>query len=212
VPRVIHSTAEDFLRKDGATPRTSAGLLDRQRPYVGRSPGQLAFVALSSYLILFIWMPLYPYMYDEGIVLTAAMRVAAGQVPHRDFYANYGPAQFYILAGLFKLFGESLLIERLYDLLIKALLVTSVYYIVRSYCRRSIAVCTCLITILWLIGINMLAGAAQIPVSLLNVIAPAFILPVFVRSVSTKRMFAAGAVVGLAELFRYECRGDSHLL
>jgi hypothetical protein len=29
---------------------------------------------------------------------------------------NYGPAQFYLLAGVFKAFGQSLLLERLYDI------------------------------------------------------------------------------------------------
>ena len=67
-----------------------------------------------------------PVVYDEGLMLTAAMRVAAGQIPHRDFYANYGPAQFYLLAGLFKLFGETILVERLYDIVLKALVVTAV--------------------------------------------------------------------------------------
>jgi hypothetical protein len=58
------------------------------------------FIFLLAYLILFFGMSLRPNVYDEGIVLTASMRVAAGQLPHRDFYAIYGPAQFYILAGL----------------------------------------------------------------------------------------------------------------
>ena len=78
-------------------------------------------VFLSSYLVLFSAMSLRPNVYDEGLVLTAAMRVALGQIPHRDFYTNYGPAQFYILAGLFNAFGTSILVERLFDLSIKAL-------------------------------------------------------------------------------------------
>jgi hypothetical protein len=49
------------------------------------------------------------------------MRVTAGQIPHRDFYAYYGPAPLYILAGLFRLFGESIFIERLLDLTYRAL-------------------------------------------------------------------------------------------
>ena len=63
-----------------------------------------------SFLLLFVGMYRRAGVYDEGLALTAAMRVAAGQIPHRDFYANYGPAEFYILAGLFKVFGQSLLI------------------------------------------------------------------------------------------------------
>ena len=86
----------------------------------------LAIVFLLSYLLLFLGMPRRPGMYDEGIVLTGAMRVVAGQVPYRDFYFIYGPAEIYILAGLFKLFGPSLLAERLFDLLIQGLVVTTV--------------------------------------------------------------------------------------
>jgi hypothetical protein len=161
-------------------------------------------VFLISYLTLFLEMSRRPYKYDEGIVLTAAMRVAAGQLPHRDFYAIYGPAQFYVLAGLFKSFGESLLVERLYDLFIKAFLVTSVYTIASIYSRRSVAACTAAATVCLLISVNNLAGTAQIPVSLLNIIASAVVLPAFLHGVSRKRMFAAGAVAGIATLFRYD--------
>ena len=73
-------------------------------------------VFVLSYLFLFLFMTRYPGWYDEGIIVTDAMRVASGQIPRRDFYVNYGPAQFYLLAGLFKAFGQSLLVERLYDI------------------------------------------------------------------------------------------------
>ncbi|MEA2399515.1 MAG: hypothetical protein QOK25_3071 [Thermoleophilaceae bacterium] len=47
--------------------------------------------------------------FDEGLVLQAARRVSQGQVPYRDFLWSYGPADPYLLAGLFKLLGVSLL-------------------------------------------------------------------------------------------------------
>jgi hypothetical protein len=191
------------LRTKGANLQNSKYLVDRQRETL---PGPLigiALVFLFSYLILFLGMSRHPIVYDEGLILTAAMRVAAGQIPHRDFYTNYGPAQFYLLAGLFKLFGESLLVERLFDLFLKALVVTSVYAIASCYSRRSIAVCTSIITVLWLFGLNG-SGSTIIPVSLLNLIGSALILPVFLRSVSIRRMFVAGAVAGVATLFRYD--------
>jgi hypothetical protein len=165
--------------------------------------GQLVLVFLVAYLLLFCGMSRRPGMYDEGIVLTGAMRVAAGQIPHRDFYFIYGPAEIYTLAGLFKAFGPSLLVERLFDLLIKALLVTSVYGIVASYCRRSIAVFVSIITVLWLFGMSEF-GLAITPVSLFNVVGSALLLPVFAGRVSTRRMLAAGAVSGASSLFRYD--------
>jgi hypothetical protein len=192
------------LRTKSGSLQENRHFADWQRETSRRTLIEFALVFLVSYFVLFLGMSRRPGVYDEGLVLTAAMRVAAGQIPHRDFYANYGPAQFYILAGLFKLFGESVLVERLYDLFIKALLVTSVYTIALSYCRRSVAACTSVVTALWLFSLNVWSGSPMIPVSLLNLIGSALILPVFLRSVSTRRMFAAGAVAGLAALFRYD--------
>jgi hypothetical protein len=46
---------------------------------------------------------------DEGLMLQAAVRIADGQVPYRDFWWFYPPGQPYLLAGLWELFGPSLL-------------------------------------------------------------------------------------------------------
>ena len=51
--------------------------------------------------------------HDEGLVLAAAGRVAAGQLPYRDFWWNYGPGEPVLLAALVKLFGPSLLAWRI---------------------------------------------------------------------------------------------------
>lgn len=160
---------------------------------------------MAAYFILFWGMTLRPGAYDEGIILTGSMQVAAGKIPHRDFYAIYGPGQFYILAGFFKLFGESILVERLVDLFFRASVVAAVYLISSSYFRRSIAVYTSLVTLLWLFSLNdTTAGNATIPVSLMNLVSTALVVAVFTRVVSKRRMAAAGVVAGLALLFRYD--------
>jgi len=51
-------------------------------------------------------------IYDEGIVLTDASLILSGSIPYRDFYTNYPPGIFLALAGLWKAFGVSLLLER----------------------------------------------------------------------------------------------------
>jgi hypothetical protein len=195
---------EGILREKRASFQDTGRFVDKPSKTLGGTLTRSALVFLASYLILFVGMSLRPNIFDEGIVLTGAMRVAAGQIPHQDFFANYGPAQYYILAGLFKLFRESILVERLFDLFIKALLVTFVYAIASSYCRRSVAACTSIVTVLWLFGLNALAGTAVMPVSLLNLIGSSLILPVFLHSVSIRRILAAGAVAGMAALFRYD--------
>ena len=45
---------------------------------------------------------------DEGLMLQAAARIAAGQVPYRDFWWFYPPGQPYLLGALHALVGPSL--------------------------------------------------------------------------------------------------------
>lgn len=182
--------------------RESAG---QRRDTLRKSFVMSSLVFLVAAVVLFLGMPLDPNIYDEGIILTGAMRVAAGQVPHRDFYANYGPAQFYILAGLFRVFGESIFVERLFDLFARALLVACVYAIASMYCRRWIALGASGFTLLWLFALyHRTPGSAVIPVSLLNVISVGLVLPIFRGDVSRRRMLAIGALAGMAALFRYD--------
>ena len=62
--------------------------------------GRCALVLLVvAFVVLLLAMQRDLNVYDEGLVLVGAMRVADGEIPDRDFYANYGPAQFYVLAG-----------------------------------------------------------------------------------------------------------------
>src|SRR5437667_6829101 len=49
---------------------------------------------------------------DEGIVLQGAHRILNGQLPYRDFFTFYTPGSFYFTAGLFKVFGDSILVAR----------------------------------------------------------------------------------------------------
>ena len=70
--------------------------------------------------------------FDEGLVLQAARRVAAGQVPYRDFLWAYGPAHPYLLAGLMKLFGVSLLPWRILRVAADAGVTLVVYGLLRA--------------------------------------------------------------------------------
>jgi hypothetical protein len=182
-------------------------VLRRDSNFAGKHAVALAVVFVLSFVLLFLGMTRVPNIYDESIVLTGAMRVAAGQIPHHDFYANYGPAQFYLDAGLFQVFGESVLVERLFDLLIKSVLLTLSYALVLSFSRKAVAAVTTGVLLLWLFGTNMISATAVVPVSLLNLVAAMLLLAVFARKPSGWRTFALGVVSGLAALFRYDTGG-----
>jgi hypothetical protein len=180
----------------------------RQQPFppvVTRPPLVYALVFLVSFVILFLGMDRGFDFYDEGLILVGAMRVSAGQVPHRDFYANYGPGQFYTLAWLFDLFGRSILVERVYDLALRAAIVTVTYGITAAYCRRWIAICTTIVCGFWLFSAGIPSIAYPIiPILLLTLIGSGLVLPIFRGDVRTWRMLAAGGVTGVVALFRYD--------
>lgn len=160
-------------------------------------------VFLVSFLSLFLGMDRRCGLYDEGIVLTGAMRVAAGYVPHKDFYANYGPAEFYILAWLFKLFGPSVFVERVFDLFIKAGIVTACFAWCAVYCRKSIAILTALVCWIWLFSF-LWYGPPVMPTVLLSLVGSALFLSAYVCRKSSWRFIAAGTITGLTALFRYD--------
>jgi hypothetical protein len=131
------------------------------------------------------------------------MRVAAGDVPHRDFYAIYGPGQFYVLAGLFKLFGQTVLVERLYDATVKAGIVCLVYTISLPLMERAFAASVAGICALWLGSL----GSAVYPIwpslfLILLCVPPQF--TVFEDRYSAPRLFWAGLAAGAVVLFRYD--------
>jgi hypothetical protein len=65
---------------------------------------------------------------DDGYILEAARRVSLGQIPYRDFHLMYTPGSVLFLGIIFKIFGVSLLVERISMLLVGLI---GCYFIVR---------------------------------------------------------------------------------
>ncbi|HEX8053795.1 MAG TPA: hypothetical protein VF517_12450 [Thermoleophilaceae bacterium] len=68
---------------------------------------------------------------DEGLMLQAAQRIADGQVPYSDFWWYYPPGQPYLLAGLWDLFGPSLVVWRVVRVLTDAGVAVLAYELAR---------------------------------------------------------------------------------
>jgi hypothetical protein len=84
--------------------------------------------------------------FDEGVVLTAAARVADGQVPYADFLWPYGPAQPYLLGAWFELLGSSLLSWRILRVACDALVAFVVYRLVSREASQRMALVAWLVT------------------------------------------------------------------
>ena len=168
-------------------------------------PGTVAIAALVviSLLYLTVTMQRSIIVYDEGLILFGAERVLHGDVLHRDFYANYGPAQFYLLAGLYKLFGASVLTERALDTAERCASIILVFVLVDGAAPRLHAILAALASLIWLRYFEGY-GYPLFPALAAALAGLGLLLSAARGAQSASRLAAAGACVGVIVLFRYE--------
>ena len=131
---------------------------------------------------------------DEGLVLAAAERIARGQAPYGDFWANYAPGQYYLLGALRELLGPSLVPWRVVRVLCDAGVGALAYVLA----RRGGAT-TPVAIVAWAAAIFAMASPSG-P----NPFAPALLLALASLAVFERSPATAGVLAGLAAFFRLE--------
>jgi hypothetical protein len=115
------------------------------KSYNFRSKSLIILFFTLIFLILLIKIKTFFNFYDEGFAMFGSTRVLNGDVPYKDFWAIYPPGQFYVLAGIIKLFGANLLNARIFDTLIRFLMVIGVYLISKRLAPHRLAFLAALI-------------------------------------------------------------------
>jgi hypothetical protein len=114
------------------------------RPYTESIIAVALFVFCVTYLSVFRhYSSLEP---DEGIVLAGAERILRGEVPYRDFFSFYTPGSLYLVASLFRVFGDSFIVARTSLVVTGAGCSVVTYVLARRVCSRHIALMTALLT------------------------------------------------------------------
>lgn len=85
------------------------------RPGATTALAVAVLTALSLLPVRLLWLGMAAG--DEGVVLNGALRVMAGQVPHRDFFSIIPPGTYYLLAGWMEAVGTSFASVRAFQLL-----------------------------------------------------------------------------------------------
>jgi hypothetical protein len=135
---------------------------------------------------------------DEGLLLVYPELVLRGAVPNRDFLMSYGPGDFWLLAGLYSLFGAHVEIERLVGLGYHVLIAVALF----AHASRwgpAVGVFSGIIAAFILVPLGTAAFAFLGAVAL--VLWSLFVLTVASRSLAVG---LAGALAGLAIVFRPE--------
>ncbi len=159
----------------------------------------LLFLVTLAYLLIGVDSGLSHY--DEGLVTTGAMVVLAGGMPHRDFWSNYAPGQYYALAAVFRLFGASLWAERLFATLVMALLLTLVYHLARRLEAHKWSYAAWAVGLAW-VGLPVAAG--NLGTSLLCALGSYLCWLNFLGTRQRAWSLAAGLLAGLTALFRHD--------
>ncbi|MBM2812799.1 MAG: hypothetical protein HW416_3558 [Chloroflexi bacterium] len=172
---------------------------------MSRTREALSLVGLPLVLTLFFLLAsdFLVGVYDEGVMLTGAFRILNGDVPSLDFYANYGPAQFYVLAGLFKVFGANVLVARIYDAAVSGAIVSFAHFYLRRTCPRWLAASCALCLAALLLEFQF--HASPIPICiLLSMVGTAKLSDLLAGDDGKWAYLPVSVVLGLLLLFRYD--------
>ena len=157
---------------------------------------------LTSISLLYSQVGIYApiYHYDEGIIAYGAVRVMQGELPYRDFWTQYSPGQFYLVAGFFKFFGANIMVERWGDSIIRALLALMLMALSAQLTHWKFALPTWVFAVLWLNSYTYF-GYPIFPALLFAVASICTLLRGFT---SRRFLCASGILMGLCFLFRHD--------
>jgi hypothetical protein len=160
--------------------------------------GLLLMVAALAYLQTGLLAALN--IYDEGIILYGAVRVIDGQVPYRDFWTQYSPGQLYVLSALFTALGKSVMVARLWDIVIRAALALMIFALSARLSSVKAAAPVWVLAVMWVqyygffgypIFVGVLLSLASLYAFIEGLRRPAW-------------MAASGVLLGFVAIFRHD--------
>ncbi len=173
-------------------PRTLGEKLLPWLPLILFTTGLLYIIPLGMYGVLVM---------DEGVFATGAARVLRGQVPHRDFWSQYPPGQYYLVAGVMKLFGISLGVMRILGALEASAIAMLVFLLAKRVCDWRIALIPWLLSVIWMPTTHLFISS--IP-GTLCVFAAVYSAILYIEKPSAYKILLSGIFCGLAGVFRQD--------
>ncbi len=141
-------------------------------------------------------------MYDEGIGLYGAERIASGDIPYRDFWTIYSPGLFYLIAGVSTVFGWSIITGRILTLVMVYILAYFCYLIAKNYSTTRLSLIPFSVVIVFY-GSNAQSARAIIPTLVLMAVSVLFFLK-FIENKKNKWIVLSGLSNSFVFLFRYD--------
>lgn len=140
--------------------------------------------------------------YDDGVLLYGAERVLAGDIPYKDFWFIYTPGNIYLLALIFKIFGPSIMVERILNTLICFFIVVVTFLMARKIIKNTVALIITIFLATFCVWFNGLYANQNIPI-LLSLISGFYFLN-YIKSYQKLYLIIAGLFIGITTVFRQD--------
>jgi len=174
---------------------------------------------LPAFLLFLVFLGLYALNWDVGyggnfgkvfgdVALTAAERVQAGYIPYRDFWTMYAPGSFYLLALLFKLFGNHYIVSTVAaSVLCSAAAGLSYLLILDLLGRKWLALVCAAVFFAATYSTSYYLSLGPYPPTIFLVLFALYSMVHFYMSQRTAWLFAAGLATGTAIVFKHDVGG-----
>jgi hypothetical protein len=164
----------------------------------------LLLLLIGSFLYLSWGAGVGIRLFDEGNFVYGAARILEGELPYRDFFTIYFPGQFYILALIFKVFGNFLIAGRLFSTACYAFIGILGFLIAEKLANLKLASFSWLLIVLWFGAFGFIHLNTPIPTALVFSLASLLLFMKFLQSFQKRYLFFAGVLAGISAFFRQD--------
>lgn len=154
------------------------------------------------------WLPIKTPLniYDEGLALVGGWRLLQGEIPFCDYWALYPPGQSYALALIFNQFGPTVMAERGYDVVVRAIGAALIYLVAASLLPSTVLALITTSAVTLLLASATFYGYIMFP-ALLCAFAALLSYTGYQHKPTGWRLFGTGLLIGVTALFRIDVAG-----
>ncbi len=140
--------------------------------------------------------------YDEGIAVYGASQIINGSVLYKDIWSNYAPGQYYLLALTFKVFGQSIIAERILSSVLNSGVIFCVYLLAYRLIRDATALFS------WFFALALFSRytfyGCNLPTAFLFCLLSFLCVAKFLETEKRFCLVLSGILIGLVTLFRHD--------
>ena len=123
-------------------------------------------------------------------------------MPYRDFYYLYPPGNLYVLALLFKSFGPSILISRIFNCIISFMILICSYIITKNIVSDKISLYISFIMITLWLGVDQSFNYLSIP--MLSILIASIFVFKYLNNRMKSNLVIIGVLTGITAYFRLD--------